>query len=845
MSGKIPILFLLFAMLIIPSTARSEDLTDINLPEGYKIEKKTDLSAALLSRLFGATWHEIIGDNATESDVAKAASGSSVQNARGGLGQYSGLIVSILGVLNLAAMAYVAVAIIYMWGIFAVTTAHEGNKLGGSLYNSLWVPVRHACSFSLTVPILNGLSLMQVAIMACVGLSINFANKIWDASGAYIVEHAHVGIVDSSAPMLETEAYAVIPIMFGDSVIAMVEANADNTQDRSGVKYNRNTQYIEAFQIGQTPDGQMLEGYIKYDYAQGFALMSIVPPKGMDAANFGNIQFSIPKRDCREVDGKFICSEPTGSDRSSYDLKKKISDARIDESIALWRGVNAIAAEYLKSDASGGGKTCVYPEGSGNQATCEPRPSAGDVADRVDQMVHDYMLEVTRKTESLAMTIVNSRDGESIKQALGQAIDSKNGESRYGWVSAGLFTFSLASLQQKIDDEIMTRISARYPRGVEKLGNDRRWFFGILGDYELRNYTSAQKAALDNMDGFIARDLLGNQRYGAAEAAQTDSDSVLHDMGVHILSSFVSDGSMVSNSASGRSAGILSTVLNEFGTYDPIVVMSSFGNRLLGVVNWATAGGAILTAALGSIIVIGALAACIIAGAVFAYVVPITPVVFWMKALLTWLYLVVEVMVAAPFWCCSHALPEGAGFAGQHAKRGYLMMLDIVIRPTLLVIGAVFAVAIIQCCGWLFNVLFNSWFANITGTFIQIGLVADIAFSIVVMSTMYYVSYTVFTKGVNYLPEKVVQWCGGMGGSGLRDEEHGTAQILAAGGMAGMAQRGIGNGGQELGRTARAGLTYGAKGLGRGVDAARAKMADALNRRAGSRSQIGDIVAAD
>lgn len=347
--------------LALPASALASSATaDIDLPDGYHIEKKTDLSAALLSRLFGQTWHDIVGGNSTESDVSAATSGSSVQNARGGLGMYSGLIVSILGVLNVASMAFVATAIIYMWGIFAVTTAHEGQKLGGSLYNSLWVPVRHACSFSLTVPILDGLSLMQVVIMGCVGLSINFANKVWDASGAYIVEHAHVGIVDTSAPMLETEAYATIPIMFGNSTIVSIEANADNPQNRGGVTYNKNTQHVEAFKIGETPDGQPIEGYIKYDDFNGTAFMSIVPPQGMDAANFGSIHFSYPKQDCRETDDSISCALPTGEDRATYELKKKIAEIRIDETIALWQKINVMSNKYLSSYASGG-TSCVYP----------------------------------------------------------------------------------------------------------------------------------------------------------------------------------------------------------------------------------------------------------------------------------------------------------------------------------------------------------------------------------------------------------------------------------------------------------------------------------------------------
>ena len=96
----------------------------------------------------------------------------------------------------------------------------------------------------------------------------------------------------------------------------------------------------------------------------------------------------------------------------------------------------------------------------------------------------------------------------------------------------------------------------------------------------------------------------------------------------------------------------------------------------------------------------------------FEFGAPFIPVIFWLKALITWLYMVIEVMVAAPFWVCSHALPEGKGFAGSHARRGYLMFMNILIRPVLLVMAALTAYVLTKLAGQLLSIMFNFLFMH-------------------------------------------------------------------------------------------------------------------------------------
>ncbi|MGD9889148.1 MAG: hypothetical protein AB7S56_07790 [Halothiobacillaceae bacterium] len=58
-------------------------------------------------------------------------------------------------------------------------------------------------------------------------------------------------------------------------------------------------------------------------------------------------------------------------------------------------------------------------------------------------------------------------------------------------------------------------------------------------------------------------------------------------------------------------------------------------------------------------------------------------------------------MVAAPLWAASHALPEGEGFAGERAKQGYMLLLNVAMRPVLLTIGFIIAMGMVWALAWM------------------------------------------------------------------------------------------------------------------------------------------------
>lgn len=808
----------------------SEDFPDIRIPDEVKIEKDSDVTAAMFSRLFGQSWHEIAGERSSFENT---------YSNTGGLGIFSGLIVAILGVLNAAALVFVSVSVLYMWGIFAVTSAYEGKKLGGNIFHSLWFPVRHAFSFTLVVPVLNGLCLLQVAIIACLSLAINFANVVWDASGNYIIEHAHTGILDTSPAMLENDVHRALPIMFTDAVFQEVEmASMGADWDNRNGKYKQQDSgffasvsslltraadtAIETFGLGRlgfqtsTQKQQAIQQTWSQAYmgGGGLNLSSMrevdIPYDGSGnpsaqglyiwRTNFANgkryIFVKPPVSRTVEDLGRIVVSYPTSStgtavinQRDEDASYRKIADVRSEELTKMWEGMRELARLYLSSED---GK-CVL-RGKGCVSFAETAKEAGvDPMALVNSIMTDYQKNVMSRTVDARDQIMQDAGfiGFSDKNGkLNQAIDGGEKGSRYGWVSAGMFTFTLASLQKQIDDRTLTGITVH---GRDKTARDRTEMdYTYAPELSMANLLPSterldkqQQAAINGAPGFFAKELAGDSDYLSLAYAQRGGgkDTLLQAIsrGVANIVLFPSNNADGHDERTG--AGLLGQTLSAFKSYDPIVVIQNIGDRILHVLFGDLMNFAV-TAALSYVFGVGIALTLAILGATFAYLVPITPVIFWMRALMTWIYMAIEAMVAAPFWACVHAAPRGDGFAGESAKTGYRMLLNIVIRPTLLVLGAVFAIAIIQVLGWLFGVMFSDWFATVANGFINISVAADITFTVIVISFMYYISLTVFTQGVNHLPDRVLSWCG-ISGQNHGDEMGDTRNIIIAGGAFG------------------------------------------------------------
>ena len=137
------------------------------IPATSEVLLKTDASKQFLDALLGQGWDQW-GQGLGGEESAE-------------------LMLQIFSAFNLVALAIISALFLWVMALAVAGTAHEGVPFG-KRYSSLWMPVRFVGAMGALAPIFKGLSLFQVALLACMGWSINLGNYVWDLGVNYFVE---------------------------------------------------------------------------------------------------------------------------------------------------------------------------------------------------------------------------------------------------------------------------------------------------------------------------------------------------------------------------------------------------------------------------------------------------------------------------------------------------------------------------------------------------------------------------------------------------------------------------------------------------------------------------------
>jgi conjugal transfer/type IV secretion protein DotA/TraY len=79
------------------------------------------------------------------------------------------------------------------------------------------------------------------------------------------------------------------------------------------------------------------------------------------------------------------------------------------------------------------------------------------------------------------------------------------------------------------------------------------------------------------------------------------------------------------------------------------------------------------------------------------------PTVTWVIGVTAFFLLVVEAIFAAPLWAIAHLSLEGRGMSGGQARRGYVMVLALILTPVLMLFGLLLGMIIFRISGVLIN----------------------------------------------------------------------------------------------------------------------------------------------
>jgi len=177
----------------------------------------------------------------------------------------------------------------------------------------------------------------------------------------------------------------------------------------------------------------------------------------------------------------------------------------------------------------------------------------------------------------------------------------------------------------------------------------------------------------------------------------------------------------------------------------------------------------------------------LMAGITLAFILPMIPFIRFMFGIMAWILSLLETVVAIPVVALAHIKMEGEGLAGPMARTAYLLLLQLFLRPTLMVFGLILALLIFN----LMIVALNEFYTDAIRSIEAGG--ANAALGGVVYTVLYgvlaYAMANASFKAIDLIPNQCLQWIGGSGMNSLAGETEaatsrfssGAGQITSAG----------------------------------------------------------------
>lgn len=157
-----------------------------------------------------------------------------------------------------------------------------------------------------------------------------------------------------------------------------------------------------------------------------------------------------------------------------------------------------------------------------------------------------------------------------------------------------------------------------------------------------------------------------------------------------------------------------------------------------------------------------------------AYYIPFLPYMIFTFGALAWFIAVIEAMAAAPLVALGISHPEGHDALGK-SEQGLMILLNVFLRPAMMVIGFIASIAMCYVGVWLLNSGFSNvveylrsadvWAAteswSITSTGVPWSSMFGFFFVIIIYTMIYLTLVEKSFSLIAVLPDKVLRWVGG------------------------------------------------------------------------------------
>lgn len=159
---------------------------------------------------------------------------------------------------------------------------------------------------------------------------------------------------------------------------------------------------------------------------------------------------------------------------------------------------------------------------------------------------------------------------------------------------------------------------------------------------------------------------------------------------------------------------------------------------------------------------------------------PTMPFVLWIMGIAGWLILFVEALVAAPIWAAAHTMSGGNDAINQQARAGYMILLSLFLRPSLMIFGMFGGMIIAIIVGKVAMSAFVPMALSVSGDRF-IGVITIVGFVIILCMMMVSIMHRSYGL-IHEVPDKVLRYIGGMSETlgEAQAEQQGRTMVVGA-----------------------------------------------------------------
>jgi len=687
------------------------------------------------------------------------------QSVAGNGGALQSGLTGLMQIYNTGVLVVAAVMIFWMILSIVVDTAKTGI-VGGGRHNMVWAPIRVVFALGIMIPLgTTGFSSGQFAVMKLAEWGSNFGTQAWRAYVTGVISGGTPLLSPFSAESATAAAQALArlktcQVAWNAEAIKQGNSSPSYVVERKATKNNRITGTVVVTYTNSTVAN--LCGSL--EYTQGGVMAALRDTSAIT--------------DAMQRRGGVADALHNATENFLNQMRNAVAADMLDTSVLMQTahrfGCGFVGRHMRPNDGSANpvsapGVGCAAAVDCGSSPTAFP-----------DLQCHTQMVGILRGSVTTAYGGAQTALTDYITGPLVTDMTNK------GWAGMGVWTYYLKVLNdlaleaRKVNvtitagelwDSPSQDWQGANPPTIEEVVKV------ITTDYD-RWWTSQMETNASQTANYADRHASLDERDIDGKALEKDIKTARKGSGIaeKIMRKILPDQSSVLGMFHiANDANVYPfTRLVEIGRN----IMTLFGGMLLvlSVMQYALgyfSGG--VTSALANMLNSGIMLG-IMAGAMISFYVPILPLIRTTFAAMTWIISVFEAVAMVPIAALNFLTSVGEGMG---AREVWILWLNVLMRPVLVVIGYVGATLVFNA----FAIYFSTNFANGMAALYSSSMggiemfMSYLAYTVIYVGAIYTAANTTF-KMLDMIPDAMMRWIGGRADVSFTDDN--TAGMMYA-----------------------------------------------------------------